>query len=67
VIWDPEKQLTISAQRHHQNTDYNLYEGWDVTGAPSTVLSRGRVLVQDGAWKGEQGAGKFVARRGVGK
>jgi dihydropyrimidinase len=67
VIWDPEKQLTISAQRHHQNTDYNLYEGWDVTGAPSTVLSRGRVLVQDGTWKGEQGAGKFVARRGVGK
>ncbi|MDZ4720402.1 MAG: dihydropyrimidinase [Roseiflexaceae bacterium] len=67
VIWDPNKQVTISAATQHQNTDYNLYEGWDVTGAPSIVLSRGRVLVQDGEWKGEQGAGKFVARRAFGK
>jgi dihydropyrimidinase len=67
VLWDPNKQVTISAATHHQNTDYNLYEGWNVTGAPSVVLSRGRVLVQDGEWKGEQGAGKFVARRAFGK
>jgi dihydropyrimidinase len=64
VVWDPERAYTISAATQHQNTDYNLYEGWQVTGAPSVVLSRGRVLVQDGEWKGEQGAGKFVARRG---
>ncbi|GAB4118517.1 MAG: dihydropyrimidinase [Roseiflexaceae bacterium] len=67
VIWDPEKKQTISAATQHQNTDYNLYEGWEVTGVPTTVLSRGRVLVDDGEWKGEQGAGKFVARRGFGK
>ncbi len=65
VIWDPEQKRTISAATQHQNTDYNLYEGWDVTGAPSTVLSRGHVLVQDGIWRGKQGAGQFVARRGV--
>ena len=34
-----------------------------VTGVPRTVLSRGRVLVQDGEWKGEQGAGRFVHRQ----
>jgi hypothetical protein len=34
-----------------------------VTGVPSVVLSRGRVLVQDGAWKGEAGAGRFLRRR----
>ena len=34
---------------------------------PGVVLSRGRVLVEDGQWKGEQGAGKFVARRGFAK
>lgn len=66
VVWDPERAHTISAATQHQNTDYNLYEGWQVTGAPSVVLSRGRVLVQDGQWKGEQGAGKFVRRRGKG-
>jgi hypothetical protein len=31
------------------------------------VLSRGRVLVDNDQWQGQQGAGKFVARRGVGK
>ena len=65
VVWDPEQKYTIHAASQHQNTDYNLYEGWDVVGMPSVVLSRGRVLVENGAWKGEQGAGQFVARRGV--
>jgi dihydropyrimidinase len=62
VVWDPNATYTITAVQQHQNTDYNLYEGMEVTGVPSVVLSRGRVLVQDGEWKGEQGAGKFVKR-----
>ncbi|MBA3943820.1 MAG: dihydropyrimidinase [Herpetosiphonaceae bacterium] len=63
VIWDPNATHTISAATQHQRTDYNLYEGMQVTGKPSVVLSRGRILVQDGEWKGEQGAGKFVPRK----
>ena len=63
VVWDPEATHTISAATHHMNTDYNLYEGMEVTGMPSVVLSRGRVLVQNGQWKGEAGAGRFVPRR----
>lgn len=66
VVWDPEATKTIAAARQHQNTDYNLYEGWEVTGLPSIVLSRGRVLVEGDEWKGEQGAGKFVKRRQFG-
>lgn len=67
VVWDPNKTGVISAASQHQQTDYNLYEGMQVTGLPSVVLSRGRVLVQDGQWKGERGAGKFVARRRFGQ
>jgi dihydropyrimidinase len=66
VIWDPNQSYTISAARQHQRTDYNLYEGMQVTGVPSVVLSRGHVLVQDGQWKGQQGAGKFVKRKRFG-
>jgi dihydropyrimidinase len=66
VVWDPEATYTITAAKQHQRTDYNLYEGMEVTGMPSVVLSRGRVLVQDGEWKGEQGAGKFVHRKRFG-
>ncbi|GAB4207900.1 MAG: dihydropyrimidinase [Roseiflexaceae bacterium] len=63
VVWDPERTGVITAAAQHQRTDYNLYEGMEVTGLPSVVLSRGRVLVQDGEWKGERGAGAFVPRR----
>ncbi|HEV7129400.1 MAG TPA: dihydropyrimidinase [Ktedonobacterales bacterium] len=62
VVWDPEAKHTISAKTHHMRTDYNLYEGMEITGMPSVVLSRGRILVQDGQWKGEQGAGQFIKR-----
>jgi dihydropyrimidinase len=67
VIWDPDAAHTISAATHHQRTDYNLYEGMKVTGMPTVVLSRGRVLVRDGKWEGEQGAGRFVKRQRWGK
>jgi len=67
VIWDPNATRTLSATTQHQRTDYNLYEGMEVTGAPRTVLSRGRVLVQDGEWQGEQGAGRFVPRQRFGR
>jgi dihydropyrimidinase len=67
VVWDPEATHTISAKTHHQRTDYNLYEGMEVTGVPSVVFSRGHMLVQDGQWKGKQGAGRFVKRARWGK
>jgi dihydropyrimidinase len=66
VIWDPEVKRTLSAGSLHQNTDYTLYEGWEVVGAPRTVLSRGHVLVDGDRWLGEAGAGKFVHRRPFG-
>ncbi|HEY7782436.1 MAG TPA: dihydropyrimidinase [Ktedonobacterales bacterium] len=67
VIWDPDATHTMSAATSHQRTDYNLYEGMKVTGMPVVVLSRGRVLVRDGEWKGEQGAGKYLHRARFGK
>ncbi|HKB47236.1 MAG TPA: dihydropyrimidinase, partial [Ktedonobacterales bacterium] len=63
VVWDPAVAHTISAKTQHQRTDYNLYEGMQVTGMPAVVLSRGRVLVQGDLWQGEQGAGRFIARQ----
>lgn len=63
VVWDPDKTHTISAATQHQRTDYNLYEGMEITGMPSVVLSRGRVLVQGDQWTGEQGAGRMVKRQ----
>src|SRR5207302_678695 len=46
VVFDPEKRHTISAATHHSKSDYNLFEGTEVTGSPELVLLRGNVLVE---------------------
>ncbi|HWW75096.1 MAG TPA: dihydropyrimidinase [Pyrinomonadaceae bacterium] len=62
VVFDPERVQTISAATHHMNVDYSAYEGREVQGAVETVLSRGRVVVEAGEFKGEAGAGQFLKR-----
>ena len=47
VVFDPEKKVTISAATHHSKSDYNLFEGTEVTGSPEVVLLRGNVLVEN--------------------
>ncbi|MGY6409687.1 MAG: dihydropyrimidinase [Alkalilacustris sp.] len=62
VVWDPEKTKTISAASQQSAIDYNVFEGQAVKGLPRFTLSRGRVMVNDGEMRGEQGHGQFVAR-----
>jgi dihydropyrimidinase len=42
--------------------DYSAYEGWRVRGVTETVLSRGRVIVENNEFKGKSGAGRFIKR-----
>jgi dihydropyrimidinase len=44
------------------NVDYNPYEGRQVTGATDTVLSRGRLVIEDGKYVGRAGSGSFLKR-----
>ena len=63
VLWDPEKETTLSVKTHHMKVDYNPYEGRVVKGGPAMVLSRGEVIVDHGEWKGKPGRGQFVKRQ----
>ena len=67
VVWDPEKELTISAETHHSNVNYSLFEGEQVTGAPDVVLVRGQVIVENDELVGKPGDGQFVKRARVGE
>jgi dihydropyrimidinase len=62
VIFDPEKKHVLSARTHHMRVDYNPYEGREVTGKADTVLSRGKVIVENGEFVGRPGAGSFLKR-----
>ncbi len=57
----------ITAATQHSKTDYNLYEGTEVTGSPETVLLRGNVLVEGGELVAEPGVGEFVERAAFGQ
>ena len=69
VVFDPNRKETISINNpftHHMRVDYSAYEGFEVQGWSEVVLSRGRVIVNNG--KAETtGGGQFVARAGVGE
>ncbi len=62
AIWDPHKQVTVSYDMLHEKTGYTPYEGRQLTGWPVTVISRGRVVVQDGGLRVAPGSGRFRLR-----
>ncbi len=62
VIFDPNRTITLAARTLHMNCDYNPYEGRQVTGATDTVLSRGRLVIENGGVVGGVGGGAFFER-----
>jgi dihydropyrimidinase len=62
VIFDSEREHTISAQTHHMRVDYSMFEGIRVKGTPEAVLSRGRVIIEGERFLGRAGAGEFLRR-----
>ena len=60
AIWDPDREVAIGAAMLHDNVDYTPYEGMRITGWPTTVISRGRVIVKDGNLHAERGSGRFL-------
>lgn len=63
VVWDPAGTRTISAATHHQNIDFNIFEGRTVTGVPTNTLSRGNLVYKEGDLRAVKGAGKYVKRK----
>jgi dihydropyrimidinase len=62
VIFDPNREHTISAKTHHMRVDYSMFEGTKVKGMPDVVMSRGRVLIENDKFHGKAGDGSFVKR-----
>ena len=62
VIFDPNGETKFGVDHEHMNVDYSSYEGWTVRGKVETVLSRGRVVIENGEHTGKQGDGQFIRR-----
>ena len=64
VLYDPDATWSISVDNHHMNMDYSAYEGFEVQGKVDTVISRGRVIVENDNYHGAKGDGQYL-RRGL--
>ena len=62
VVYDPDRQHTLSVDTSHSCVDYNAFEGWQVTGKAETVVVRGKVQYRDDQFVGELGRGKLLRR-----
>jgi dihydropyrimidinase len=63
VVYDPNGHTSIGYEKtHHMNMDHSAWEGFEVDGHVDTVLSRGKVVVDDNQYLGSKGDGQFVKR-----
>jgi dihydropyrimidinase len=62
VVWDPEASRTISVATHHQNVDFNVFEGMQVTGLARHTIAAGKLVWTDGDLRTVRGAGRYVDR-----
>lgn len=65
VIYDPDEVWEIHADLLHMNVDWNPYEGFMCQGKVKTVLLRGKIIIEDGEWKGISRSGKRVKEGGL--
>jgi dihydropyrimidinase len=62
VVWDPDASRVISAKTHHQNVDFNVYEGMEVTGLARSTIANGKLVWHEGTLRAVRGAGRYVER-----
>jgi dihydropyrimidinase len=62
VVWDPAASRTISAKTHHQNVDFNVFEGRTVTGLARSTIANGKLVWHEGSLRAVRGAGRYIKR-----
>jgi dihydropyrimidinase len=63
VVYDPSGHTSIGYEKtHHMNMDHSAWEGYEIDGHVDTVVSRGKVIVDGGAYLGRKGDGRYLKR-----
>ncbi|MGC9270373.1 dihydropyrimidinase [Acidiphilium sp.] len=62
VVWDGRATRRISAATHHQNVDFNVFEGMEVQGVARHTIASGRLVFTEGELRAVRGAGRYVDR-----
>ncbi len=65
VIYDPNKDFTISVGNMHSDYDHTIWEGKKLHGYPVKTFVRGNLVFDNGKFVGKVGIGEFVKRERV--
>jgi dihydropyrimidinase len=60
VIFDPSERWTVTKDNQHSNATYTLFEGMELLGRVSKVVSKGKLIKDGDEYLGQGGDGKFV-------
>ena len=63
VLWDPTATAAISVTTHRHRCDRSIFEGFEVTGEPVTVIAAGEIRYHDGNLRVDRGAGRYLERQ----
>jgi len=65
VVYDPAGHTSIGYDKtHHMAMDHSAWEGYEIDGHVDVVISRGRVLIENGQYHESKGHGRYL-RRGL--
>lgn len=62
VIYDKDKDFTISVDNMHSDYDHTIWEGKKLHGYPVQTYVRGELVYDDGEFVGTPGTGKYLKR-----
>ncbi len=62
VIYDKDKDFTISVGNMHSDYDHTIWEGKKLHGYPVKTFVRGELVYDNGEFVGKPGMGKYVKR-----
>lgn len=66
VIFDPQEARVVDGSALHQGSDFSPFDGLELHGWPQTVVSQGRVVLDEGRFVDPGPVGRFRARGGPG-
>ncbi|MGI6778605.1 MAG: dihydropyrimidinase [Acetivibrionales bacterium] len=62
VVYDPEKEVTLTNNTLHTKSDFTVWEGVKLKGYPVMTFSRGSLVYDNGEFVGKAGYGKYIKR-----
>ncbi len=66
VVIDPKKKITVDHEKMETGADWNPYQGWELAGFAETTICRGKRIVKDYQFVGENGWGQWLPRERAG-